>query len=232
MNKINKMLCAACTLAIASIGLAQADSSNFAGPYVGITFSGYGSQLDGTSRTSPTAGTYEQDEVSLGQVAPVQGFEVGYAVPVGSGFLIDVGAAYFSGSATLEFHNDQLPNSGTGQLSPNKVVSFTVDDLVTGYIAPTIVLSDTSSLYVKVGLSEADIGVTGDITTPANLSGTTWAMGTRTVLDSGVFIRTEAGYTEYNEIHAAGKGTAISTDNTYMADPTVAFGAVSLGFRF
>ena len=95
-----------------------------------------------------------------------------------------------------------------------------------------MVLSDTSSLYVKVGLSEADTGVTGDITTPARLSGTTWAIGTRTVLDSGVFIRTEAGYTDYNGIHAHGKGTNVQSSSTYSAEPTIAFGTVSLGFRF
>ena len=93
-------------------------------------------------------------------------------------------------------------------------------------------LSDTSSLYLKVGLTEADVTVSGDITSPANLSGTTWALGTRTVLESGIFIKTEAGYTDYNGIHAIGKGTNINTSNTYMAEPTIAFGTISLGFRF
>ena len=64
------------------------------------------------------------------------------------------------------------------------------------------------------------------------MSGTTWAMGTRTVLDSGIFIRTEAGYTDYNGISAHGKGTTVSAANSYSAEPTIAFGAVSFGFRF
>ena len=70
------------------------------------------------------------------------------------------------------------------------------------------------------------------------MSGTTWAMGTRTVLDSGIFIRTEAGYTEYNEISARGKGEGtvgadlIDENTTFMADPTIVHGNVSLGFRF
>jgi len=236
MNKIIKMLCAACTLAIASFGLAKADSSNFAGPYIGVSISGYGMQMSGTAMTSPTANTYEYTDVSIGQVAPVQGFEAGYALPIGSAFLIDIGAASFTGEAELEFHNDDLPAAAcsgcTADTTGHKDVTLKIDKLVTGYIAPTLVLSDTSSLYIKVALSEADVTVSGDITSPANLSGTTWAMGTRTVLDSGIFVRTEAGYTDYNEISAAGKGNNISSDNTYMADPTVAFGTVSLGFRF
>jgi hypothetical protein len=230
MNKIVKMLCAACALAMLSFGVAKADSSNFAGPYVGASVSGYGIQLSGSADLGTDEGV---TDVSLGQVAPVTGLEVGYVLPVGSAFLIDIGATYYSGAAKLDFANDagNTASAATNTLGAKKV-SFTIDDLVTAYIAPTLALSDTSSLYVKVGVSEADVQVSGDLTAPANLSGTTWAVGTRTVLDSGIFIRTEAGYTDYNGIGAAGKGTSISTLNKYSADPTVAFGAVSLGFRF
>ena len=239
MNKLKTILFATCSLVLVTIGTSvKADSSNFAGPYIGISASGYGIQLSGESRTSPsTAGTKEIDQVSLGQVAPVTGFEAGYAIPLGSAFLIDIGGSYYSGEAKMDFHHDGAgaaadPRVSDEDILTGKDVSFKVDDLVSYYIAPTIVLSDTSSLYVKVGLTEADIGVSGDITTPGNLSGTTWAMGTRTVLESGIFIKTEAGYTDYNEISARGKGTNINTSNTYSANPTIAFGTVALGFRF
>ena len=221
MNKLKTMLCAVFTLMLVNITSAQSDSSNFAGPYVGITGSGYGMQMSGDS---VTGGGSQVDDPSLGQVAPVSGFEIGYALPIGSAFLIDIGAAYYQGSAKLDFSNDD-PDS-------QQDVSFAIDDLTTISIAPTLVLSDTSSLYLKVGLSEADIAVTGDVTTPANLSGTTWAMGTRTVLDSGIFVKTEAGFTDYNGISSHGKGTYIDTANTYSAEPTIAYGSVTLGFRF
>jgi len=231
------MLCAVFTLMLVNITTtAQADSSNFAGPYFGVTASGYGMQLAGSAATSPTAGVYDNDEVSLGQIAAVVGIEVGYALPIGSAFLIDIGGSYHSGEAKMDFHHDgtqvaKNPTEDTDTLT-GKDVSFKIDDLVSYYIAPTIVLSDTSSLYVKVGLTEADIGVSGNVTTPGDLSGTTWAIGTRTVLESGIFIKTEAGYTDYNAISARGKGTSIGSNNTYSADPTVAFGTVALGFRF
>ena len=207
----------------------QADSSNFAGPYIGISASGYGIQLSGSS----IAGVGEPtEEVSLGQVAPITGFGAGYAIPLGSAFLIDIGASMFKGEAKLEFHGDQdNPSSADNQLAPINA-SFTINDLVNLYIAPTIVLSDTSSLYLKVGLTEADVTVSGDITSPGNLSGKTWALGTRTVLESGIFIKTEAGYTDYNGISAHGKGTSVNSTNSYSAEPTVAFGTVALGFRF
>ena len=242
MNKVKTIICAVFTLMLVNISTTiQADSSNFAGPYIGITASGYGMQLDGIANTSykKSDGSHETDQVSLGQVAPVTGFEAGYAIPLGSAFLIDIGASMFQGEAKLEFHGDQ--DNATNKAGDSDAtefnstptnVSFKIDDLVHYYIAPTIVLSDTSSLYLKVGLTEADIGVSGDITTPGNLSGTTWALGTRTVLASGIFIKTEAGFTDYNMISAAGKGTSVGSNNTYSADPTVAFGTVALGFRF
>ena len=239
MNKVKTIICAVFTLMLVNMTTtARSDSSNFAGPYFGVTASGYGMQIAGTANTSATAGTSEEDEVSLGQIAAVVGIEVGYAVPIGSAFLIDIGGSYYSGEAKMDFHHDGIgqttlaPALGDTDTLTGKDVSFKVDDLVSYYIAPTIVLSDTSSLYVKVGLTEADIGVSGDITTPGNLSGTTWAMGTRTVLESGIFIKTEAGYTDYNAISVHGRGTSIRSDNSYSADPTVAFGTVTLGFRF
>lgn len=227
MNKLKTMLCAVFTLLLVNITSAQADSGNFAGPYVGVTASGYGMQLSGSSETggeTTGATAIDKDEVDLGKVAPVVGFEIGYALPVGSAFLLDVNGTYFQGESKMSFTNDDTDSSHD--------VGFTVDDLRTISIAPTLVLSDTSSVYIKVGLTEADVGVSGDVTTPSDLSGTTWAMGTKTVLDSGIFIKTEAGYTDYNGISAHGKGTNVDADNAYSAEPTVAFGAVSLGFRF
>jgi len=235
MKKLTTMLCAVFTLMLVSIStIAKADSSNFSGPYIGISASGYGIQLSGKSNAGVGQST---EEVSLGQVAPITGMEIGYAIPIGSAFLIDIGASMFQGAAKLEFHGDddneaETDSETTNFNSTTADVSFKIDDLVNYYIAPTLVLSDTSSLYLKVGLTEADVTVTGDITSPSNLSGTTWAMGTRTVLASGIFIKTEAGFTDYNGISAAGKGTSVSSKNTYSADPTVAFGTVALGFRF
>jgi len=235
MNKLKTLLSAVFTLLLVNIGTAQADSSNFAGPYVGLTASGFGLEMDGTSSTSPTNGTFEVDEVSVGQIAPATGIEVGYAIPIGSSMLIDINGQYFSGESTMSFTNDATPGgSSDGESSDEELgkVSFKVEDLTTLSIAPTLVLSDTSSIYLKVGLSEGEVSVTGDITTPGDLSGTTWAVGQKSVLDNGIFVRTEAGYTDYNGISAWGKGTNVSANNSYSAEPTVAYGAVSLGFRF
>jgi hypothetical protein len=221
MNKLKTMLCAVFTLLL--VNTAQADSGNFAGPYIGLNASAYGISAQGGSLAKKVDRTDVKNDVSVGKVAGVVGGEIGYVLPVGSSFAIDIGASYLAGEAKIETDGD---DTGTNR------AAFKIDDLVTYYIAPTIVLSETSSVYIKLGLSEADTGIEGDITTPPNLSGTTWALGTRTVLDSGIFIRTEAGYTDYNEISAHGKGTEISASTSYSADPTSAYGMFSMGFRF
>jgi len=223
MNKLKTFIIAVCSLVLVNTGTAIADSANFAGPYVGVSVAGYGVSLDGNS-SSTSGGVTEDDDIPLGATTPVTGIEIGYAIPMGSGFLIDIGGQYFQGEAKLAHLGDDSDTM--------RDVSFTIDNLTLAYIAPTIVLSDTSSLYLKAGISEADVGYTGDINHPGNLSGETWAIGTRTVLDSGIFIRTEAGYTEYDGLNTVGKGTTIATTTTYTADPTVAYGSVSLGFRF
>jgi len=236
MNKLKIMLCAVFSLMLVNTTV-HADSSNFAGPYVAISGSGYGMQLDGKSETSPTGGTFEVDEVSLGQVAPVSGIEAGYAIPLGSMFLIDIGASLYTGESQLDFDSENTQVAAAAEESAGdalaaKKVSLTINNLTTGWIAPTLVLSDTSSIYIKVGLSEAKVVTAGDVTPAADLSGTTWALGTRTVLESGIFVKTEAGFTDYNGISAQGMGNSVSASNTYSAEPTIAYGSVGIGFRF
>jgi len=230
MNKLKTMLCAVFTLLL--VNTAQADSGNMAGPYIGLQLSAAGIAMEGKSRESAVnvAGDspiMSSDDVSVGKAAAIAGWEIGYAVPLGSWLLLDVGASYLSGEAKIEALTDDTAAKGNA--------SFTVDDVRTFYIAPTIALSDTASFYVKVGLSEADVGVTGDITTPSDLSGTNVAMGTRMVLDSGIFIRTEAGMVDYNGISAHGKAeatNAIPTTTSYSAEPMIAYGSISMGMRF
>jgi len=226
MNKLKTTMIATCSLVLGTIGTsALADADNFAGPYVGLSVGGYGLAASGDTASTTLNSGGTDNSVQIGKVAAVTGAEIGYALPLGGGFLVDIGATYLAGETKFTYVSDD-----TGSVSAD--VSLAVDDLVTYYIAPTLVLSDTSSIYAKVGLSEADFGVSGDITTPGDLSGTTWAIGTRTVLESGVFVRSEAGYTDYNGISSHGKGNTQASTTTYAAEPTTAYGQISMGFRF
>ena len=113
-------------------------------------------------------------------------------------------------------------------------VSFEVGDHYSYWIQPGFSITDGSAVYLKLGRSEADTKVTGDVTSPADLEGDTFAIGTKSQLGTNFYIKTEAGFTEYDQLSVTGKGTAngISSGTTVTADPTIAFGTVSLGFRF
>ena len=233
MNKIVKTIGATALLTSLAVTASVADSSDFAGPYVGIQGSAVGVELDGDHTTAATTGTgstaSQLTTGTVGKTAMIAGLEIGYAIPLSSEFLLDVGINYVNGSAKI--------NNTTNDTSSAAAVTFEVSDLITGYIAPTFAVSDTSSIYLKIGYTEADTKVTGDVTKPSDLSGTTVALGTRSLLGNGLFIRTEAGMTEYDTISVKGKaegGTAtlIKTTTTVSAEPTVAFGAISIGMKF
>jgi hypothetical protein len=225
MNKL-KTLLASCALILAFNTPAMSDSSNFAGPYIGLQASSIGAGVGG-KKTGGVDDVNESTVVSAGKSGVVAGLEAGYAIPLGSSLLLDIGGSYIDGTVSLRHSSDDVADSGD--------VKFQASQFYTYYVAPTIVLSDTSSLFVKFGQQEATVDVTGDVTNPGDLEGTTYAVGTRTVLDSGIFIRAEAGYTEFDALNASGAGVAqggIPTTTKYVADPEIAYGAISLGFRF
>ena len=225
MNKL-KTLLATCALVIAGFNFsAIADSSNFAGPYIGVQGSSVGAGAQG-SKEGGADDVNETANVNVGKTGITAGLEAGYAIPLGSALLIDIGGTYIDGAVSLRHSSSDIGDSGDAK--------FVASQFYTAYVAPTVVLSDTSSMYFKVGYQEATVDVTGDITNPGDLQGNTYALGTRTVLDSGFFVRAEAGYTDFDNLSAQGKGSTggIATTSKYAADPRLAYGAVSIGMRF
>lgn len=231
MNKLKKMLAGVSALIIAGIATTplMADSSDFAGPYLGFQVSANGVELDGQSSVLSSTSVAEVTTGTIGKHAVIGGAELGYAIPVGANFLLDIGYNYVDGSA-------KISTSSTDTLTTADV-TFEITDLNTVYIAPTVSVSDTSALYLKIGYTQADTKTTGDVTQPEDLEGVTVGIGTRTMFPSGVFVRTEAGITEYDRIDVRGKaeggtGKTIATTTKISATPKVAYGAVSLGLRF
>jgi len=210
---------------------ARADSSNFAGPYVGLQALGLGAEFKGQSNSQAGTSAGEEDQLPVGATVGTAGIELGYVIPLGSMFALDIGGQMLSGEAKID-HTNSTNDASAGN------VAITMDDYYSYYIAPTIVLSDTSSIYIKAGVTQADTNTSGDVQPIPNLHGEMWAIGTRTVLDSGIFIRTEAGYTKFNGIstHGKGGGTAgadlIDVNTTFAAEPSIMHGNVSIGFRF
>ena len=73
MNKLKTMLCAACALFLVMGVSARADSSNFAGPYIGIQALGLGAEFDGTGRSSAGTSGAVTDKVQVGAAVATYG---------------------------------------------------------------------------------------------------------------------------------------------------------------
>jgi len=231
MKKLRTILCAVSALVLTSMTTSPllADSSNFSGPYVGFQMAAVGVELDGQV-ASAGDDVGETTTGNVGRTAIIGGLELGYAIPLGSaGLLLDVGANYVAGGAKMRSNNTDTTATAD--------VIFEVDDMYSIYLAPSFALSDTSSIFVKLGYTHATVSVTGDVTKPDDMEGATYAIGTRTVLASGLFIKSEAGITEFDSLSSkglgqGGTGSSVSTSTTITADPSVAYGAISIGMRF
>jgi hypothetical protein len=233
MNRLIKIVSVLAVLSGFSMTSLKADSSDFAGVYFGLTSSGVGVELDGKHQSGgDEGGSTSTGEVTtgvIGRVAAIAGAEAGYAIPVSDTMLIDVGVAYYAGAAKITSSNTDT--------SATADVSFELKDLMTAYIAPTFAISDTASIYLKVGIMEADTTTTGDVTQPSDLSGTLIGVGSRSLLGNGLFMRTEAGWVDFDNISVKGKGAGgtgkeIATTSTVSADPLVAYGSISIGYKF
>tara|TARA_B100000315_G_scaffold151383_1_gene140190 strand:+ start:34 stop:720 length:687 start_codon:yes stop_codon:yes gene_type:complete len=228
MNKLIKIVSVLAVLTGFSMTPLMADSSDFAGAYIGIQAQAVGVELDG-KHTSAGDDTGEVTTGVAGRVAAIAGAEIGYAFPVSDTLLIDIGANYYSGDAQIKTSNTDTTATAD--------VTFKMKDLMTAYIAPTFAISDTASIYLKVGYMEAETSTTGDVTQPGDLQGTLIGVGSRSLLGNGVFMRTEAGFVDFDNISvtgraAGGTGKTVSTTSTVSADPLVAYGSISIGYKF
>ena len=228
MNKLIKIVSVLAVFSGLSMTPLMADSSDFAGAYIGITASAVGVELDG-KHTSAGDDTGEVTTGVAGRVAGIAGAEIGYAFPVSDTMLIDIGANYYSGAAKITSSNTDTVATAD--------VTFEISDLMTAYIAPTFAVSDTASIYLKIGVMEADTKTTGDVTQPSDLSGTLIGIGSRSLLGNGMFMRTEAGMIDFDSVKVTGKGEGgtgktVATTSTVSADPLVAYGSISIGYKF
>ena len=211
---------------LACVATSPLMAADLAGPYAALQASINGVELDGQEETKDngvTTGT-------IGKIAVIGGGEIGYVFPMSDGLLLDFGISKNFGDAKIS-----SASTADGRTHANSTaVSFEVSDYMTAYIAPTITLNENSSLYFKIGLARADTKVVGDVSEPDNLLGEVYAIGTRSVMPGGVFIRTEAGFADFDKIEVRGKGSTngIEVDNTVTATPRLAFGSVSLGYKF
>jgi len=193
------------------------------GVYLEVGTSAIGSELDG--KVIETATT--PNETSTGQVgktAVTTSYGLGYMTDRSNKMGLDVGYMFNPGSASIKSKTTQDTGS----------VTFEISDSFDYYIAPMINMTEDSSLFLKIGYAESDVNITGDVTKISKMEGTTVALGTIMSWGSNLYIRTEAGMTEYDSLKVTGLGTAngVATTTTVTADPTIHYGKIAIGYKF
>jgi hypothetical protein len=227
MKAIRTKVCAYAVVLLASLGLATTPSlggsSDFSGIYGALHASVNGVGLDGTYTDSND----ETTNGMIGAFVPAGGAEIGVNIPLGDVFFLGVGVTQIAGQADVAVSDDYEDNNDW---------AATVSNLRTWYIQPSVSLWDNSAIYVKVGNADGQFDVydqTGaeacDPTDQCELSGRTYAIGTTTIANSGLFIKTEAGAIQYDQFKITGIGG--DTDRVVEGDPLVGYGHVSIGYK-
>jgi hypothetical protein len=224
MNKLSKIVGIICISSLGMISSASADSSAFTGAYVGVSGSAIGVAIDGTHTRTIGAGTVSKGVV--GAVEQSAGFEAGFSYPLSDMAFITVGAGLVPFSAEIK----------ASSVTDGKDIKMATDDIISVFIEPSYNLTDNSAVFLKVGYSESEVAVTGtEVTNKVyDFDGTTIALGTKTIADNGLYIKTEAGFTEYSSIKVANILESDGTDFTASAtaDIDVAYGKLVIGYKF
>lgn len=204
-----------------------AGSSDFTGIYGALHAS-----VNGVSM----AGKYIDKDADItggtaGAIIPLAGFELGVNLPLGPNFFVSIGTSMVSGEADVFNAKDS---------EDNNTVTVQASDYSEVYIQPSISIWDNTAVFVKYGKNHANLEAFGDITSqPDDLTGESYGIGTQTMTNSGLFIKTEAGATVYDHFKLTGlntsgngDGNGTSTNGSMVeGDPLAAYGKVTIGDR-
>ena len=201
-----------------------AHAASLSGLYIELGTSAVGTEMDGSYSDDDSDISYGQ----IGKTAVTGSYGLGFMTSRERPLSLDIGYIVTPGDAKISATSDDS----------NTDVTLEVSDSTEWYVAAMANMTEDASVYIKYGSNDSDITVTGDINDPGSLSGTTLALGTVMSWGSKMYIRTEAGITDYDQISATGKGTSaeneggIGTDVKVTADPTVHYGKIAIGFKF
>jgi len=220
-----------CGLATPSI----AGSGEFSGIYGALWAGGGGAEIDGThTARDDTTNPGDITSGQVGGIVPLGGYEIGFNLPLGDKFFIGIGHSWVqSGVATLARGVDNATsteNSDDTSDGPSGSFHLTASDLRSVFIMPSISIFDNSAVYAKFGRTIADLELTGSASgAPNNLTGDTWAIGTIAMTPSGIFVKTEGAFTQFDDINIVG----IAGSNSLVeGNPDVVQGTIALGFKF
>ena len=224
MNKLNKILVLAMFSMASLVSNVSADSSIFAGPYVGVTASMAGVEMDGKYE-DPDQGVNTKDTGQTGMVGTFGSIQAGYSITNASMGFVTAGISYTpTGDATFAAKDIGAEN-----------VNFTLSDLVEVFVEPSMMVTANSAVFAHIGYSEGELAASG--TNVANktlsLDGYTLSGGLKVITDGNVYIKAEAGMTEYDGFVLTGiTGVNDNATAKATADTTVAFGALTVGYKF
>ena len=210
---------------LASLFVASyANAASLSGLYLELGSSAVGVEMDGNFNDDDGDISYG----TVGKTAVTGSYGLGWMTSRENPISFDLGYAVTPGDAKIKATSDDSSTDATLEVS----------DSTEWYVAAMANMTEDASVYIKYGSNDSDITVTGDINDPGSLSGTTLALGTVMSWGSKMYIRTEAGITDYDQISATGKGTSaeneggIGTDVKVTATPTIHYGKIAIGFKF
>ena len=236
MKALRTKICTYVIALLTGIGFATstlAGSSEFAGIFIAGHAELNVVAIDGTNTTGAgndgtVAGTGGSDNLevtqgTIGGFAPTAGYELGFNIPLGDTFFVTVGFADGGGKSAAIAQVEDANNTTD--------VSLHASNPSWWYIAPSISIFDNSAVYFKIGQAKASLKAIGDVTgTPNNIDGDMWGIGTTSIANNGLFIKTEAGAIQYDQFSLTGIGG--DADRIVEGNPLVGYGHVSIGYKF
>ena len=206
------------------------NAASLGGVYLEAGSSAMGVELDGNH--NDTNGTVSTGQI--GKTAVTGSYGLGWMLNKSGRLGVDLGYMWTPGEAKLSTTSDHADANG--------LVTFEISDSTEYYIAPMFNITDDASVYIKFGQNSSDVKVTGDVTKPTSLDGDTVAAGTIMSWGSNLYIRTEAGITDYDTVTVTGLGTTcnaagnnsgcIATTTKVTAQPTAHYGKIAIGYKF
>ena len=215
MNKLKTMLLTLVTL-FAFTNVSNAASLN--GVYLEVGSSAIGADFDGNHNDDDG----DVSKGTLGKTAVTSHYGLGYMTNRSNKVGLDIGYMWYPGEAKVKATSDNT----------NTDVTFEISDSTEYYISPMINITEDASLYFKYAWNESDIKTTGDVTKLTSMDGETVALGTVMSWGSNLYIRSEAGMTDYDKLTSAGLGNTIGTDESVTAEPEVYYGKIAVGYKF
>jgi len=238
MKALRTKVCAYAVVLFAGLGLATTPSMAGSSDFSGVTFALHASMNGVGLHGSHTDSNEEVTRGMVGSFQPAGGAEIGVNIPMGDSFFMGVGVSQIGGNGTAIFEGDDWGDKNDFQVLASNIRTW--------YIQPSVSLWDNSAVYVKVGNTDGQLDFldqTGmeicDSTDKCGLSGRTYAVGTTTIANNGLFVKTEAGATQYDQIKVEGLTNAGDDDtndseakSAVEGHPMVAYGSITIGWKF